>query len=77
MKISPTTVGIYDGDKQQNEHVKRTKAVQTKTNLKLVFWFESYQHPCSAHACQIDRCLLMGHDALLLRQIAWDLLHAL
>ena len=34
---------------------------------------------CSAHAGYIgtDRSLLTGHDALLLRQIARDLLHAL
>ena len=38
-----------------------------------------YQRPCSAHAGHIgtDRSLLTGHDALLLQQIARDLLHAL
>ena len=41
--------------------------------------FESYERPCLAHAGHIgtDRSLLTGHDALLLRQIARDLLHAL
>ena len=39
---------------------------------------ESYLRPCLAHAGHIgtDRSLLMGHNALLLRQIARDLLHA-
>ena len=39
---------------------------------------ESYLRPCLAHAGHIgtDRSLLTGHDVLLLRQIARDLLHA-
>ena len=41
--------------------------------------FESYSHPCSAYVGYIgtDRSLLTGHDAVLLQQIARDLLHAL
>ena len=43
------------------------------------FVFESYLRPCLTHADHIgtDRSLLTGHNALLLRQIARDLLHAL
>ena len=39
----------------------------------------SYERPCSAHAGHFgtDRSLLTGHDALLLWQIARDLLRAL
>ena len=49
------------------------------TSYLFVCLFESYQRPCSAHAVYIgtDRSLLTGHDALLLRQIARDLLHTL
>ena len=45
----------------------------------LFCFFESYKHPYSAHAGHIgkDRSLLMGHDALIVRQIARVLLHAL
>ena len=41
--------------------------------------FVLYLHPCSAHAGQIgvDGSLLKEHNALLLQQIARDLLHAL
>ena len=41
--------------------------------------FVSDLRPCLAHAGNIgtDRSLLMGHDALLLRHMARDLLHAL
>ena len=44
----------------------------------LIWLIETYLRPCLAHAGHIrtDRSLLMGHDALLLRQIARDLLHA-
>ena len=40
---------------------------------------ESYKHPCLTHAGYIgtDRSLLTGHNGLLLRQIARDLLYAL
>ena len=49
--------------------------------IRLFFFIElieSYLRPCLAHAGHIgtDRSLLMGHNALLLRQIARDLLHA-
>ena len=42
------------------------------------FGFGLYQCPCLAHAGCIgtDRSLLTGHDVLLLKQIARDLLHA-
>ena len=45
----------------------------------LVCLCESYYRPCSAHAGYIgtERSLLTGHDALLLRQTAGDLLYAL
>ena len=45
----------------------------------LFFLFGLYQDPCSAHVGYkgTDRSLLTGHDALLLQQIARDLLHAL
>ena len=45
----------------------------------VLFLFESYWRPCSAHAGHIgtDRSLLMGYDAILLRHIARDLLHVL
>ena len=45
----------------------------------LIFLIESYLCPCLAHAGHVgtDRSLPTGHDALLLRQIARDLLHAL
>ena len=44
----------------------------------IAFLIESYLRPCLAHAGHrgTDRSLLTGHDALLLRQIARDLLHA-
>ena len=44
-----------------------------------LFLFGLYLRPCSTHAGYIgtDRSLLMGHNALLLRQIARDLLPAL
>ena len=53
--------------------------VHLKTFWLSVCLFESYKRPCSAHAGHIgtDRSLLTGHNALLLRQIARDLLHAL
>ena len=43
------------------------------------YLFVSYQRPCSLHVVYkgIDRRLLTGHNALLLRHIARDLLHAL
>ena len=46
---------------------------------KLICLFESYLRPCSAQTVYIctDRSLLTGHDALLLWQIARDLVHAL
>ena len=42
------------------------------------FGFGLYKRPCSANAGYVgtDGSLLMGHDALLLRRIARDLLHA-
>ena len=46
-----------------------------------LYWidFRLFYRPCSAHAGYIgtDRSLLMGHNALLLLQVARDLLHAL
>ena len=44
----------------------------------LFFFIKSYLCCCLTHAGHIgtDRSLLMGHDVLLLRQIARDLLHA-
>ena len=44
----------------------------------LFCFYESYYHPCLTHAGHIgtDRSLLTGHNALLLQQIARDLLHA-
>ena len=47
--------------------------------LKIVNFFKIILSPCSAHAGYIgtDRSLLRGHDALLLRHIARDLLHTL
>ena len=44
-----------------------------------LFFFVLYYRPCSAHAGHIgiDRSLQMGHDALPLRHMARDLLHAL
>ena len=50
-----------------------------KTFISCMAESESYQRPCLAHAGYIgtDRSLLTGHDALLLQQIARDLLHVL
>ena len=48
-------------------------------NVPWIYLFVSYYRLCSAHVGYIgaDRNLLTGHNALLLRQIARDLLHAL
>ena len=53
----------------------------TTMHVKMVFFLliESYLRPCLTHAGHIgtEISLLTGHNALLLRQKARDLLHAL
>ena len=58
--------------------VNELQVVSNVYGCLFVCLFESYYRPCLMHAGHIgtDRSLLTGHNALLLRQIARDLLHA-